>query len=173
MNDKELLKKLEGEYSNLQYKVEARTRELNSVDFIDRVKDILERECIRNEREQLETMLSYLRNRISLVKARVECDQHHCGQDAEVEIKVHHNPNFDEGPELAMISPDILPGYKEEPTAESLRALKGYEVIGYLGVGDKCDEACPMSHYSAPCVKVELVGGDYLCLAQRIISTIE
>lgn len=38
----------------------------------------------------------------------------------------------------------------------------GMEVVG-VGQG-KC-EGCPNDHYGVECVKVELVGGDYLCLA--------
>lgn len=51
----------------------------------------------------------------------------------------------------------------EEETSVSLKDLLGMEVVG-VGKG-KCD-GCPMDHYQADCVKVELVGGDYICLAE-------
>lgn len=51
----------------------------------------------------------------------------------------------------------------EEEAGVSLKDLLGMEVVG-VGKG-KCD-GCPMDHYQADCAKVELVGGDYLCLAK-------
>ena len=51
----------------------------------------------------------------------------------------------------------------EEEAGVSLKDLLGMEVVG-VGKG-KCD-GCPMDHYQADCAKVELVGGDYICLAK-------
>lgn len=51
---------------------------------------------------------------------------------------------------------------EEEPSI-SLKDLLGMEVVG-VGKG-KCD-GCPMDRYQADCCKVELVGGDYICLAK-------
>jgi hypothetical protein len=45
----------------------------------------------------------------------------------------------------------------------SLKDLLGMTVVG-VGKG-KCD-GCTMDHYQADCCTVELVGGDYLCLAK-------
>lgn len=51
-------------------------------------------------------------------------------------------------------------GQDAEPSV-SMKDLLGMEVVG---VGKcRCDE-CPMEPYKADCRKVELVGGDYLCL---------
>ena len=44
----------------------------------------------------------------------------------------------------------------------SLKNLLGMQVIG-VGQG-KC-VGCPQDHYGTPCVKVELIGGAYICLA--------
>jgi len=51
----------------------------------------------------------------------------------------------------------------EEEASISLKDLLGMEVVG-VGKG-KCD-GCPMERYEADCCKVELVGGDYICLAK-------
>lgn len=48
-------------------------------------------------------------------------------------------------------------------TGDSLKDLLGMEVIS---VGDMpCDACNPDNYAGRPCVKVELVGGYYLCLA--------
>ena len=49
-------------------------------------------------------------------------------------------------------------------TGESLQQLIGYQVIAVCKPGSKCN-GCPYEHYNAPCVKVEIVGGFFLCLA--------
>ena len=43
------------------------------------------------------------------------------------------------------------------------------ELIGMqvIAIGDQRCDGCPTEHYGAPCVKVELVDGTYLCLAPR------
>lgn len=68
-----------------------------------------------------------------------------------------------------MLMPDLVGLVKacgqdaKEEAGVSLKDLLGMEVVG-VGKG-KCD-GCPMDHYQADCAKVELVGGDYLCLAK-------
>ena len=47
-------------------------------------------------------------------------------------------------------------------SSESLKDLLDMQVVA-MGKG-KC-EGCPQDHYGTPCVKVELVGGYYICLA--------
>lgn len=49
-----------------------------------------------------------------------------------------------------------------DPRSAQLRELLDMQVVG-VGKG-KC-AGCPGEHYHFGCVKVELVGGDYLCLA--------
>ena len=70
-----------------------------------------------------------------------DIDTHHCGQDAG-ECKVSCG---------------------ELEATVSFENLLGMEVVGYGGSKTKC-KGCPLE--SDSCVKVELVGGDYLCLAK-------
>lgn len=51
----------------------------------------------------------------------------------------------------------------EEEVSMPPKELLGMEVVG-VGKG-RC-EGCPAEHYHAGCCKVELVGGDYICLAK-------
>lgn len=45
-----------------------------------------------------------------------------------------------------------------------LKSLLGMEVIALTRA--KC-QSCPQDHYGTPCVKLELVGGIYICLAPK------
>lgn len=77
-------------------------------------------------------------------KERQQDNPHHCGQDASCPVG---------GGSAAVI------------TGESLKDLLGMEVIS---VGDMpCDACNPDNYAGRPCVKVELVGGTYLCLAPQ------
>jgi len=67
-----------------------------------------------------------------------DIDTHHCGQDADM----------DDG---------------HQPEGYTYKDLLGMEVISYGGKAMKC-EGC--SWDCGNCVKVELVGGDYLCIAK-------
>lgn len=76
---------------------------------------------------------------------------HHCGQDASCPVgggcATVQDPNESQ----------------PEDTHVSLNDLLGMEVIS---VGDMpCDACNPDNYAGRPCVKVELVGGTYLCLA--------
>ena len=122
----------------------------------------------------------------------VEIDANHCGQDADEEVKelpsdmaellTDDYKNYCRQAledfldrkitwwqfKKAMLMPDLVGWIKscgqdvEEEAGVALKDLLGMEVVG-VGKG-KCD-GCPMEHYQADCVKVELVGGDYICLA--------
>ena len=92
---------------------------------------------------------------------------HHCGQDAVVQ-----DPNESQPAEVLRIKEDVekkLGIHIHEGNAPKgqcgcmeMKSLLGMQVVG-VGNG-KC-EGCPQDHYGTPCVKVELVGGAYLCLA--------
>lgn len=85
-------------------------------------------------------------------------DHHHCGQDASCPVgggcATVQDPNESQPAD----------------THVSLNDLLGMEVIS---VGDMpCDACNPDNYDGRPCVKVELVGGTYLCLAPRPNSII-
>ena len=88
-----------------------------------------------------------------------ELEPHHCGQDA-------HDPCGElgtEGNPIPLPCPvDDGSAAVEEDLPESLKKLVGMQVVS---VGDMPCDGCPVDHYGAPCVKVELVGGTLLCLS--------
>ena len=95
----------------------------------------------------LASALSFLTARLSIDIMNMLDDEatHHCGHDADMDdaccqARNHHQPE----------------GY-------TYKDLLGMEVISYGGKAMKC-EGC--SWDCGNCVKVELVGGDYLCLAK-------
>lgn len=77
---------------------------------------------------------------------------HHCGQDCDCDDAC-----------CQAGSPCGRSAAAKEPviTGESLKELVGMQVVSVNG--EKCDYC--VSRYNAPCVKVELVGGYYICLA--------
>ena len=83
----------------------------------------------------------------------------HCGQDA-------HDPCGElgtEGNPIPLPSPvDDGSAAVDDDLPESLKKLVGMQVVS---VGDMPCDGCPVDHYGAPCVKVELVGGTLLCLS--------
>lgn len=99
---------------------------------------------------------------------------HHCGQDATCQVDdgsaVVQDPNESQPAEELLTKEDvekklgihIHEGNIPSEQCGSMKTLLGMQVVG-IGK-DKC-EGCPQDHYGAPCVKVELVGGTYLCLA--------
>ena len=83
----------------------------------------------------------------------------HCGQDA-------HDPCGElgtEGNPIPLPSPvDDGSAAVDDDLPENLKKLVGMQVVS---VGDMPCDGCPVDHYGAPCVKVELVGGTILCLS--------
>lgn len=85
-----------------------------------------------------------------------DLDTNHCGQDA-------HDPCGELGTEG---NPIPLPSpVGDGSAAVPLKDLLGMEVIKIVRPGNTLCDTCPLENYGAPCVKVELVGGIYLCLA--------
>ena len=103
-------------------------------------------------------------------------EQHHCGQDATCQVDdgsaVVQDPNESQPAEVLRTKEDVekkLGIHIHEGNAPKgqcgcmdMKSLLDMQVVG-VGNG-KC-EGCPQDHYGTPCVKVELVGGAYICLA--------
>lgn len=99
---------------------------------------------------------------------------HHCGQDATCQVgdgsAVVQDPNESQPAEVLRTKEDvekklgihIHEGNIPREQCGSLKTLLGMQVVGVSN--GKC-EGCPQDHYGTPCVKVELVGGAYICLA--------
>lgn len=181
MNKQQLHKDLVTEYDELNEKINALDAFINSIDFEEQVPDIIERELLRGKRHCMRNYRDNLMARIKCIECQIKkeendrkalddwmnmkgkvvdtlCgpvhlvntdEQHHCGQDASCPVG---------GGSAAVI------------TGDSLKDLLGMEVIS---VGDMpCDACNPDNYDGRPCVKVELVGGTYLCLAPRPNSII-
>lgn len=111
----------------------------------------------------------------ALDEYRAACT-HHCGQDATCQVDdgsaVVQDPNESQPAEVLRTKEDVekkLGIHIHEGNAPKgqcgcmdMKSLLDMQVIG-VGNG-KC-EGCPQDHYGTPCVKVELVGGYYICLA--------
>ena len=180
----QLIQKLRSEYNNLKERVGSLHSFLCDIDFEKRVPDPVEQRLMR---EQLHMMLGYMEN----LRARISYQEqqqlrnmietsiphapiatvekrggdiiikqtNHCGQDA-------HDPCGElgtEGNPIPLPSPvDDGSAAVDDDLPESLKKLVGMQVVS---VGDMPCDGCPVDHYGAPCVKVELVGGTMLCLS--------
>ena len=187
-SDKKVLASLEAEYKRAQrviYSIRALVTDLN---FEELMPDSQERCLMVDELQAYDYIRTNLMNRIRFYRARVkkeesikdwfqykktdntyigvdvsnegshsECCQvggdaiatHHCGQDASCQV----------GDGNAAVKGQA--GYSTR--------LIGMQVIA---IGDQRCDGCPTEHYGAPCVKLELVGGTYLCLAHMPNSII-
>ena len=172
----QLIEKLRTEYKDLNGKIARLNAFLCDIDFVKKVPDPIEQELMSMQFRSMKGYLDNLRARIMFQEIKqsqeektsqtiddwvnmnrrvvntlcgpvhlVNLDeQHHCGQDASVQ-----DPNESQPAD----------------THVSLNDLLGMEVIS---VGDMpCDACNPDNYAGRPCVKVELVGGTYLCLAPR------
>lgn len=150
-NKLQRLDKLTAEYHDLNGKISRLDAFINHINFETTVPDAEERMLMCHQLTAMSSYRTNLKARIYLLKAQLEQDmdkngpqvqQHHCGQDASCPVG---------GGCAAVI------------TGDSLNDLLGMEVIS---VGDMpCDACNPDNYAGRPCVKVELVGGTYLCLA--------
>ncbi|MDY6302419.1 MAG: hypothetical protein SPL96_11080 [Bacteroidales bacterium] len=172
----QLIEKLHTEYNDLNGKIARLNAFLCDIDFVKKVPDPMEQELMSMQFRSMKGYLDNLRARIMFQEIKqsqeeknsqaiddwvnmnrrvvntlcgpvhlVNLDeQHHCGQDASCPVG---------GGSAAVI------------TGDSLKDLLGMEVIS---VGDMpCDACNPDNYAGRPCVKVELVGGTYLCLAPQ------
>jgi hypothetical protein len=103
-------------------------------------------------------------------------DAHHCGQD----VRVQYDPNEYQPVNIPVQGDDCDDAccqarekravgdgsaVVEKPivSGESLQRLVGYQVIAVCKPDSKCN-GCTYEHYNAPCAKVEIVGGFFLCM---------
>lgn len=152
-NKQQRLDKLTAEYNDLNGKISRLDAFLNRLDFETIVPDGEEQMLMQHQLNAMRSYRTNLKERIQLLQVQIQagspCDDrvvtsatHHCGQDASCPVG---------GGSAAVI------------TGDSLKDLLGMEVIS---VGDMpCDACNPDNYAGRPCVKVELVGGTYLCLA--------
>ena len=169
-NKQQRLDKLTAEYNDLNGKINRLDNFTNRLDFETIVPDSEEQMLMHHQLNAMRSYRTNLKERIQLLQAQIKagspCDDrvvtsaaHHCGQDA-------HDPCGELGTEGNPIPlPSPVGGDSAAViTGDSLKDLLGMEVIS---VGDMpCDACNPDNYAGRPCVKVELVGGTYLCLAQ-------
>ena len=172
----QLIEKLRTEYKDLNGKIARLNAFLCDIDFVKKVPDPTEQSLMSMQLRSMKGYLDNLGARIMFQEIKqsqeekksqaiddwvnmnrrvvntlcepvhlVNLDeQHHCGQDASCPVG---------GGSAAVI------------TGDSRKDLLGMEVIS---VGDMpCDACNPDNYAGRPCVKVELVGGTYLCLAPQ------
>lgn len=190
MNKEQLYKDLVKEYDELNEKINSLDAFINSLDFEEQVHDFIERELLRGKRHCMRSYRDNLKARIKCIEYQIkkkendrktlddwmnmkgkivnthcgpihlintderprpvcgdaiatEQERHHCGLDASCQV--------DDGGAVV----------NEAQVPNSIKSLIGMQVIDVKG--EKCDYC--VTKYNAPCVKVELVGGTYICLA--------
>ena len=177
-NYSQLIKELRNEYNNLKERVCSMNTFILDINFEKQLPHPEERRLMLEKYRSMLDYLNNLRRRIMFYEGQqlkkepglariyrddkgylhaalsdgrtIEIDKtNHCGQDASCPVG---------GGSAAVI------------TGDSLKDLLGMEVIS---VGDMpCDVCNPDNYAGRPCVKVELVGGTYLCLAHQPNSII-
>lgn len=148
----------------------------------------MENKVLERLKQEYNETLNRMQDLGDILAHCAEMGTNHCGQDASKDEELHDciaegYKNYCRSAfedflarkiswwefKRKMSMPDIVEWAKacgqdaEEEVSMSLRELLGMEVVG-IGKG-KC-EGCPAEHYHAGCCKVELVGGDYICLAK-------
>lgn len=186
----QLIQKLRTEYKDLNGKIARLNAFLCDIDFVKKVPDPMEQSLMSMQLRSMKGYLDNLRARIMFQEIKqsqeektgqtiddwvnmnrrvvntlcgpvhlVNLDeQHHCGQDATCQV----------GDGSAVVN--------EIP--DSIKSLEGMQVIKVCG--PKCKDCpCgdglreyPSGRDMSSCVKVELVGGTYLCLAPQPNSII-
>lgn len=154
-NKQQRLDKLTAEYNDLNGMISRLDNFINLLDFETIVPDGEEQMLMQHQLNAMRSYRTNLKERIQLLQVQIQtgspCDDrvvtsatHHCGQDASCPVGC---------------------GSAAVITGDSLKDLLGMEVIS---VGDMpCDACNPDNYAGRPCVKVELVGGTYLCLAPQ------
>lgn len=194
-SDERILAQLLGEYKRVCCEADSVRICVNDIDFEETIPDAEERYLMVeqmkvNEEAQavLRNRIRYYRNRIKANKpepweennafrtvetlcgpvnlinqdkvSKVEMDDiiHHCGQDADMDdacCQAAYDPNESQPVDT-----------KPAITGESLYKLLGRQVICFLKPGESRCENCQFNPDDPEdCVKVELVGGYFLCLA--------
>lgn len=163
-NKQQRLDKLTAEYNDLNGKISRLDAFLNRLDFETIVPDGEEQMLMQHQLNAMRSYRTNLKERIQLLQVQIQagspCDDrvvtsatHHCGQDAACPV--------DDG--IAVVEKPVI-------TGESLKQLIDYQVIKVCG--PKCKDCpCgdglreyPSGRDASSCVKVELIGGDFLCL---------
>lgn len=99
-----------------------------------------------------------------------EMDTNHCGQDAGSPCgcsAVAYDPNESQPVDLDDACCQVR---EHQPAGYAYKDLLGMEVMFVFPRCHKCEYCTFREGHNGsecPCVKVELVGGDYLCLAKR------
>lgn len=144
----------------------------SSLSFEEEYPDEGERKDIYKQLHALDDFCSALRRQIKFRQAKHE-----------LMFQVQHDPRFDDpiatkqpvydpnesqpvdqddaccqARQCSTVDRDAAPA----ASSESLKDLLDMQVVA-MGKG-RCED-CPQDHYGTPCVKVELVGGYYICLA--------
>jgi len=165
MNLEQRHNQLVDEYNELNKKIQSLDKFINGINFEHDVKDADERilmchqlSAMRGYRANLKCRILYLRDKMENEnRLRQVCGDaiatNHCGQDA-----AHYR---------ALVESQgihIHDGNTPPEVWGDLKSLLGMEVIALTRA--KC-QSCPQEHYGTPCVKLELVGGIYICLAPK------
>lgn len=196
-NKQQRLDKLTAEYNDLNGKINRLDAFLNRLDFETIVPDREEQMLMQHQLNAMRSYRTNLKERIQLLQVQIKRDidkpcrqvcgdaiatqEHHCGQDecnrsglmTLKEMVNDYVERCDENERLKIdlhhcgqdASCPVGGGSAAVITGNSLKDLLGMEVIS---VGDMpCDACNPDNYAGRPCVKVELVGGTYLCLAPQ------
>lgn len=123
-------------------------------------------EVLEQLKQEYNETLKRMQDLGDIIAHCAEIGTSHCGQDADMDdacCQAAYDPNESQ-------PVDVKPAI----TGESLKDLLGMEVMFVFHHCHKCGD-CTFREGAdgseCPCVKVELVGGDCLCLAKRPVVT--
>lgn len=171
--DQALIVSLSDEYNRVKEIADALRNDINSLDFEERMPDSQERYLLVEKLKTTEGYQTNLHNRIRFYRHRIQVNKPQpwevdeairqqdvqnrpvCGDAIDTKVESHHC-GLDADMDDACCQ---VKGVKPAITGESLRNLMGMQVVR---IDVPCD-VCAMN--TNDCVKVELVGGYYICLA--------
>ena len=172
--DQALVVSLSDEYNRVKEIADALRNDINSLDFEERMPDSQERYLLVEKLQTTEAYQTNLHNRIRFYRHRIQVNKPQpwevdeairqqdvqnrpvCGDGIDTKVESHHC-----GQDATSQVGDGSAVVNEAQVPNSIKSLIGMQVIDVNG--EKCDYCA--TQYNSPCVKVELVGGTYICLA--------
>ena len=170
--DKKVLEALEAQYKHVRCLVDSVRTTITDLDFENMVPDADERFLMGGQLHAYEAVQDNLRNRIRLYRNRVKANKPEPWEEADAirtvgtpcgPVRVVDTDKVSKEELCEMTHHCGLDAVDNEEELKSLMDLIGMEVVAICGSKTKC-EGCARGN--TDCVKLELVGGGYICLAE-------
>lgn len=172
-SDKKVLESLESQYNKTRRAADSVRAFVTDINFEERVPDAQERWLMAEQLDAIEQVQTNLINRIRFYRDRVKRDEnikdwYQYKKTDSVSIGVDVSDEEDHG---ACCQVDDGNAAVDNPatTGNSLRNILGMQVCR---CNVPCD-VCAIDKRVGACIKLELIGGDYICLAPTPNTTTE